>query len=223
MSVAQNLARIRESLGSYPVTLIAVSKTAGLNEIKEAFENGVTEFGENRIQDALKKQDALPPHMAERIHWHFIGHLQSNKVRKALGRFVLIHSVDSPELALALAAEAAKQGVEQRILLQVKVVADPGKSGFSPDSLAECFAKIYKLPGLRVDGLMTMTPLTCDDGVRNECFHGLKRLKEDIEKRHGIGLKELSMGMSDDYIDAVKCGATMVRIGRAIFQKTENY
>lgn len=222
MSVAANLERIHESLSGYPVTLIVVSKYAGIEEIKEAFACGVTEFGENRIQDALAKQDALPPYMAERIHWHFIGHLQSNKVKKAVGRFVLIHSVDSLPLALALSEEAAKQNVVQRILLQAKVMSDPGKSGFAQEALKECFAKIYELPGLKIEGLMTMTPLTGDRSISQECFLGLKSLQEDIEKQHGIGLKELSMGMSDDYIDAVKCGATMVRIGRAIFQKTEN-
>ena len=222
MSLAANLVRIRESLSGYPVTIIAVSKSAGVEEIKEAFENGVSEFGENRIQDALKKQDAMPPHMAERLHWHFIGHLQSNKVKKALGRFVLIHSVDSLDLALALSQEAAKQNVEQAILLQVKVLDDPGKSGFTPQEVKESFAKIYKLPGLKVQGLMTITPLTADSAVSNECFLGLKSLKADIEKQQGVELKELSMGMSDDYMDAVRCGATMVRIGRSIFQKMEN-
>lgn len=220
--MAANLARIRESLGSYPVTLIAVSKYVGINEIRDAFENGVTEFGENRIQDALEKQAAVPPHMAEHIRWHLIGHLQSNKVKKALGRFVLIHSVDSLELARVLSSEAVKKNVVQAVLLQVKVLDDPGKSGFAPEALKECFAQIYELPGLKVDGLMTMTPLTEDSTIRKECFLGLKSLKTDIEKKHGVLLNELSMGMSDDYIDAVKCGATMVRVGRAIFQEMEN-
>lgn len=222
MSVAANLARVKESLGKNPVTLIAVSKYVGLEEIKEAIECGVTEFAESRIQDALKKQDAMPADTAKDIRWHFIGHLQSNKVKKALGRFALIHSVDSLNLAKVLSEEALKQGLVQAILLQVKILADPDKSGFSPPELLECFSEINKLPGLKVEGLMTMTPLTDEKSIWAQCFLGLKCLKEDIEKRHGVRLKELSMGMSDDYLEAVKCGATMVRVGRSIFQKTEN-
>lgn len=218
MGVADNLARIRESIGNQPVTIIAVSKSVGIDKIKEAFEAGVSEFGENRIQDALKKQDLVPPHMAEHIRWHFIGHLQSNKAKKALGRFALIHSIHSLRLAQALSEAAVKESIEQAVLLQVMVRPDPDKSGFTPTALRESFANIHKLPGLKVKGLMTMTPLTDDRSVSRECFLGLKNLKADIEKEHGLVLNELSMGMSDDYIDAVKYGATMVRIGRAIFQ-----
>jgi len=222
MTVAQNLARIRATFGSKPVTLIAVSKYVGVKEIIEAFESGVTEFGESRIQDALKKQDAMPQHIAEHIRWHFIGHLQSNKARKAVGRFVLIHSVDSIHLAQELSDIASKQGLKQPVLLQVKVVDDPDKSGFAPEELLLNFQTLNLLPGLSIQGLMTMTPLTEDESVRRECFSGLRILREDLEKRYGVKLKELSMGMSDDFEEAVKCGATMVRVGRAIFEKSEN-
>lgn len=220
MSMAEKLAAIRKSLADYPVTLIAVSKYVGLSEMKEAFENGVTEFGESRIQDALQKQSDMPPHMAEHIHWHFIGHLQSNKARKALGRFVLIHSVDSLELAIELSAQAVKMNLLQSILLQVKVVDDPTKSGFSPEALRERFKLINDLPGLKVDGLMTMTPLTDDKEVWKTCFNGLKSLRDELEERHGVRLKELSMGMSDDFELAVTCGASMVRLGSAIFENS---
>ncbi len=222
MSVAANLARIRKALGDAPVALVAVSKYVGLSEIVEAYENGVTEFGESRIQDALKKQDAMPPHMAEHIRWHFIGHLQSNKVKKALGRFDLIHSVHSIQLAKELSQEAVKQERVQAILLQVMVLDDPDKSGFSPEALKSCFTEILNLPGLKIEGLMTMTPLTDDHSIWRECFLGLKQIKEELEITHGVTLKELSMGMSEDFEEAVTCGATMVRVGRAIFQKTEN-
>jgi pyridoxal phosphate enzyme (YggS family) len=222
MTIAANLKRVREQLGQSPVTLVAVSKYVGIAEVIEAYENGVTEFGESRIQDAIKKQDEMPPQVAEHIRWHFIGHLQSNKARKALGRFSLIHSVDSLELVQELSQQAAKKNLIQAILLQVKVLDDPNKSGFSPEALKECFQQIYKLPGLKIEGLMTMTPLTDDPSIWKECFTGLKDLKTELEERHGVRLKELSMGMSDDYIDAVKYGATIVRVGRAIFEKSEN-
>jgi len=219
MSVAANLAKVRESLGSSSVTLIAVSKYVGIEEIKEAFECGVTEFGESRIQDALKKQDAMPPYMAEHMHWHFIGHLQSNKAKKALGRFALIHSVDTQALAEVLSQEAVKMSIQQAVLLQVKVVDDPSKGGFTAETLRECFADLMTLPGIKIEGLMTMTPLTDDRKVWEKCFLGLASLRAELENEHGISLKELSMGMSDDFLDAVKCGATMVRVGRAIFSK----
>ena len=219
MSVADNLASIRRSIGDASVVLIAVTKYVGLDEMKEVFECGVTEFGESRIQDALQKQKDMPPHMAEHIRWHFIGHLQSNKVRKALGHFVLIHSVHSKDLAEEISAQAVKMKIEQAVLLQVKLKDDPAKSGFSPEELLVSFEQINKLPGLKVDGLMTMTPLTENKEIWRECFSGLKSLKEDLEKRYSVRLKELSMGMSDDFEEAVKCGATMVRVGRAIFQK----
>lgn len=222
MTVAANLARIRESFGNYQVTLIAVSKYVGIKEMIEAFECGVTEFGENRVQDAIEKQKAMPPHVARHIHWHFIGHLQSNKVKKALGRFALIHSIDSKSLAEELSKEAAKKGVVQKVLLQVKMAEDPGKSGFTPESLKSCFAEMAKLPGIKIEGLMTMTPLTADSALREKCFLALSRLREELQDKHGVQLNELSMGMSDDYREALKYGATMVRVGRAIFQKSEN-
>ncbi len=222
MTVAANLARIRESLGSSAVKIVAVSKYVGVEEIEEAVACGVTEFGENRIQDALKKQEDLPPQVAQHIHWHFIGHLQSNKAKKAIGRFVLIHSVDSESLAEELSREAVKKEISQDILLQIKVVDDPDKSGFTPQTIKESFARIIKLPGLKIKGLMTMTPLTKDQDIWRECFLGLKKLSEELEKQHSVRLEELSMGMTDDYLEAVKYGATMVRIGRAIFKKSEN-
>ncbi len=221
MTIAENLADIRKSFSAKPVTLIAVSKYVGIEQITEAFENGVTEFGESKIQDALLKQNSVPPHMAEHIHWHFIGHLQSNKAKKAVGRFVLIHSVDSISLAKELSAQAVKMQTEQSVLLQVKVVDDPSKSGFSPEALKDSFRDLVDLPGLRVDGLMTMTPLTEDEDVWRRCFTGLKSLRDELEERHGVRLKELSMGMSDDYQVAVTCGATMVRLGTAIFENSK--
>lgn len=221
-TVAENLERIRQSIGDSQVTIIAVSKYVGIEEIKEAFKCGVTEFGESRIQDALKKQSAMPPQMAEHIHWHFIGHLQSNKVKKALGRFKLIHSVDSISLAREISREAVKEGIIQTVLLQAKIFEDPSKSGFTPEGLKESFAEIKSLPGIKVDGLMTLTPLTDDRELRKKCFLGLKSLRDELEKQHGVELRELSMGMSDDYLEALKCGATMLRVGKAIFQKTEN-
>lgn len=217
MSVAENIALIRDLIGATKVTLIAVTKTVETNLIEQAFNCGVTEYGENRVQEALKKQGEVPPHMADKIHWHLIGHLQTNKVKKAVGRFALIHSIDSLHLAEEVSNEASKQGVTQPILLQVKVVEDPGKAGYDPAELKSDFKKILALPNLQVRGLMTMAPLTQDVDTQRACFNGLRQLRDELQKHSNVPLEELSMGMTDDWQEAIKCGATMVRIGRGIF------
>jgi pyridoxal phosphate enzyme (YggS family) len=218
MSVADNLARIRETVGTYPVKLIAVSKSVGPEKISEAFNCGVTEFGENRVQDALRKRETVGADLTGKINWHFVGHLQSNKVKQVIGKFALIHSVHSLRLAQEISSAAEKEGIVQPILLQVKMAEDPGKSGFSPDELKQQFGEVLSLRGIKVKGLMTITPLTDDRELSTQCFCGLRQLRDELEQSHGIKLDELSMGMSDDYQEAIGCGSTMVRIGRAIFQ-----
>jgi pyridoxal phosphate enzyme (YggS family) len=217
MSVAENLARIKEILGARPVKLVAVTKNADPAQIEEAFQSGVTEFGENRLQDALRKREQLPPYVEEHVNWHFVGHLQMNKVRQTIGRFVLVHSVDSLKLANELSKAASNMSVVQSILLQVKVLADPAKTGFTIEELQSQFAEIKNLPNLSVKGLMTMTPLTDDRVVWRRCFNGLKELRDDLMAAHKVKLDELSMGMTHDWQEAVNCGSTMIRLGRAIF------
>jgi PLP dependent protein len=219
MSAAENLSGIREKLKGANVTLIAVSKYASLEQMIEVCKQGVTEFGESRVQDALEKQDSMPPDMAQHIRWHFIGHLQTNKVKKAVGRFALIHSVDSPRLAKELNTAAERAGVLQPVLLQVKVQEDPGKSGFTPDELKNNFSELRSLTSVRIDGLMTMAPMVDDEEVWKKSFCGLRDLRDELQNAYGSSMKELSMGMSDDWQVAVACGATMVRIGRSIFEK----
>jgi pyridoxal phosphate enzyme (YggS family) len=217
MSVADNLAPIRQAIGSQPVKLIAVTKTATATQIEEAFRLGVTEFGENRIQDAQKRRAGLPPAVATNSKWHFIGHLQTNKVKHVVGEFALIHSVDSLHLAKEISQTSQKKGLVQPVLLQVKVVADPGKSGFAPDELLEVFPALLELPGIDMQGLMTITPFTEDRFIWRGCFIGLKDLRDRLSGQYGVELKELSMGMSADWPEAIACGATMIRLGRAIF------
>ncbi len=219
MSVAENITRIREVLSPRAVTLIAVSKGATMGQIEEAAHTGVTEFGENRVQDALEKMDLLPSGLVNNSHWHFIGHLQKNKVKQAIGRFVLIHSVDSVSLARQISKTAANKGIIQAILLQVKMSYDPDKSGFEPKDLQNSFAEIAQLPNLECRGLMTITPLVTNQAERIACFNGLKLLRDELAQKHNMLLPELSMGMSDDWQEAIQCGATMVRIGREIFQR----
>jgi pyridoxal phosphate enzyme (YggS family) len=217
MSVAQNIARFRESVGANPVTLVAVTKTATIDQIEEAFSNGITEFGENKVQTALAKKQELASRTKTESRWHFIGHLQTNKVKQVVGNFSLIHSVDSVRLAMSLAKAAQEKGLVQQALLQVKMVEDPSKFGFSPAELKDAFAEIIGLDGLSVRGLMTITPLESSRETWLKCFNGLRSLRDELAQKHGVELKELSMGMSDDWHEAVACGSTMVRLGRAIF------
>lgn len=215
--MADNLARIRESIGARPVKLIAVTKYVGPEGIEMAYQCGVTEFGENKIQDALDKQEQLSGQLSGKVNWHFIGHLQTNKVKKAVGRFALIHSVDSLRLAQEISNAAVRLSLVQPVLLQVKILPDQAKSGFTVAEVKEALPVVSKLPGLRVDGLMTITPLSEDPAVWHQCFEGLRALRDELEQKFAVELKELSMGMSQDWQEAVRCGATMVRLGKAIF------
>lgn len=214
--MADNLARVRGMLDGRPVKLVAVTKNASLTQIEEAFRSGVTEFGENRVQDALKKCNQLPPYIVEHVNWHFLGHLQTNKVKQTVGRFVLIHSVDSLRLAEELSRTACINTI-QPILLQVKLVEDPSKSGFTPATLRAQIREIMSLPSLHIQGLMTIAPFTNDRFIWRRCFNGLKELRDELVKEHGVDLHELSMGMTADWREAIDCGSTIIRLGRAIF------
>jgi pyridoxal phosphate enzyme (YggS family) len=217
MSVGANIARVRESVGRKPVTLIAVTKQATVAQIEEAFSAGVTEFGENRLQTALAKREELAPEIQQGSRWHFIGHLQTNKVKLVIGNFELIHSVDSFHLAEQISKTAKERGVRQAILLQVKIAEDPSKYGFSPEQLEASFKQMSSFDNLDIKGLMTITPQDCTRETTIKCFDGLRELRNELSKEHKMELHELSMGMSDDWQDAMASGATMIRLGRAIF------
>ena len=160
----------------------------------------------------------MPPNVAQGSRWHFIGHLQTNKAKQVVGNFELIHSVDSYHLAEQLSKAAGEKKTRQAILLQVKVVDDPNKYGFSPGELKEMFPLLNKLPHLEIKGLMTITPLAADREQKQACFNGLRNLKDELNQRYGVELRDLSMGMTDDWQEAISAGATMVRLGRAIFE-----
>ncbi|MBI5172345.1 MAG: YggS family pyridoxal phosphate-dependent enzyme [Candidatus Melainabacteria bacterium] len=217
--VAANLAQVREVLNGseLPVKLIAVTKHATIEQIQEVHALGVHDFGESKIQDALRKREQLAPQVVQDCAWHFIGHLQSNKVKQAVGNFALIHSIDSLKLAREVSRIAGERGQIQPLLLQVKLQPDDNKSGFTADQLRDCMSEIIALPSIKVEGLMTISPLTEEAQVWQKSFEGLRNLRDELEKSHGIELKELSMGMSDDWRDAITYGSTMIRLGRAIF------
>ncbi|MBS0653272.1 MAG: YggS family pyridoxal phosphate-dependent enzyme [Verrucomicrobia bacterium] len=189
------------------ITLIAVTKYATLEAIREAYNLGLRSFGESRISTALEKMAQLPSD----IDWHFIGHLQSNKVAKATGRFALVHSVDSLELAKKISAASTQQGCNTAVLLQVNTSGEPSKQGFTPDTCRDHFLELSQLPGITLQGLMTMAPLTEDASVIRSCFSRLRDLRDEFELRH------LSMGMSHDFSIAIEEGATLLRIGSSLF------
>jgi len=226
MSIADNLSRVRADLaaaataaGRDPesITLVAVSKTWPASDVAEAAAAGQRIFGENKVQELLAKIPESPAGLA----WHLIGHLQSNKVRKVLPHCALIHSIDSIELARDVSRIAGELGLTAWILLQVNVASDEAKFGFPVGVVMEAFAEIRSLPHLEVRGLMTVPPFDEDPEQVRPHFAALRRLRDELEREHGVSLPELSMGMSHDCRIAIEEGATMVRVGSAIFGRRD--
>ena len=199
------------------VKLIAVTKTVDADLIRKAVDIGVRVFGENRVQEAQNKikSDKLSA-MTEKIHWHLIGHLQKNKVKTAVGLFDLVHSVDSPELAEEIASQAAKINKVQRVLIQVKLSEEETKHGAAENDLFDLVRKTTALANVKLEGLMTLPPFFEDPERARPYFRKLSELRKGLEKE-GFRLPELSMGMSHDFEVAIEEGATMVRVGTAIF------
>ncbi len=195
-----------------PVTIVAVTKTFGPEAVVAAVRSGLTAVGENRVQEALSKQDALPE---LGVDWHLVGTLQKNKARHAAGRFALIHSVDRLDLAAELDRRMAGDGV-QRVLVQVNCSGEPQKGGVEPAALPELLDGLRALSRLEMRGLMTMAELTDDPMRQRRAFALLRRLRDESQAR-GHALPELSMGMSGDFETAVEEGATMVRLGTILF------
>jgi pyridoxal phosphate enzyme (YggS family) len=199
------------------VRLVAVTKTVGIDEIRKAADIGLRVFGENKVQEAQKKIADLSGEFSDlNVEWHLIGHLQKNKARYAARLFDLIHSLDSEELALDLDREAKKTGKIQRVLIQVKLSAEDTKSGISEQELFRLAERAAKLENLKLEGLMTMPPFFDDPELARPYFRRLRELR-DLVAEKGFGLPELSMGMSNDYEVAIQEGATLVRVGTAIF------
>jgi PLP dependent protein len=204
-------AALRSGRDPGTVKLIAVTKTVGIEKVRRAAALGIEDFGENRVQDAAGKVAAMPD-----LRWHFIGHLQSNKVKEVLLAYVLIHSLDRLSLAEALQDQAKKVGHPAEVLIQVNVSGEKSKFGLAPAELPAFLEKISLFDQVRVKGLMTMAPYLEDPEETRSYFRQL-RLLRDVNQKEGLALPELSMGMTNDYIVAVEEGATMVRIGSALF------
>jgi pyridoxal phosphate enzyme (YggS family) len=215
-----SLARVRETVArhqeaggwTHPVRIVAVTKTHGPEAVRAALAAGLTDIGENRVQEALQKQDALA---GTPVAWHLIGTLQRNKARHAAGRFALIHSVDRADLAGEL-DRRTPPGARQAMLVQVNCSGEPQKGGVEPEGLPGLLEALAGLGNLDVRGLMTMSALTDDVAEQRRAFRLLRELREAAE-REGFRLPELSMGMSGDYPAAVEEGATIIRLGTVLF------
>lgn len=213
---------IREQAGETPVTLVAVTKYATINQMREAYQAGIRHFGENKVQDTLVKMESFPSAEFPDLHWHLIGTLQSNKARKTVGQFELIHSVDSLALARTLSRHNEEAGLKQKILLQINISGDETRHGFDLETLSTDTEQVAALPGIDLRGLMAMAPpeisLAGDNAALKACFQKASGLKNDLQAKLGIDLPELSMGMSHDFPQALASGATIIRIGNYLFK-----
>jgi pyridoxal phosphate enzyme (YggS family) len=222
--LAENIAHVRaaieqaaERAGRDPedVTLVAVSKTMPVELVQMAYNLGVKDFGENRVQEALPKVEAFHP---PEVRWHMIGHVQSNKAKKVAGPFALVHSVDSVRLAELLNRYASERGLVLAVLIQLNVAGEASKEGASPEEALELARRVVELPALRVEGLMTIAPIVEHPEDARPVFRQLRLLRDHLrDEVPQSDWQHLSMGMTDDYRVAIEEGATIVRIGRAIF------
>ena len=217
-TIERNLLEVKRKIEPYTPNIIAVTKYFDHKAMIEAYYAGLRDFGENRVLDAVAKIEMLDEDVRQNSRFHLIGHLQKNKVKRAVGKFDLIHSVDSLELASVINEEAKKQNVMQDVLIQINNAREPQKSGFYPEDILEVFGEIVNLENVRVKGLMNMAPLIEDRSRLRELFMDVAALKVELEEKYQVVLGELSMGMSGDYDVAAACGATMVRLGRTLFK-----
>ena len=225
MSIAENIAAIRQELekaalaaGRDPkeIQLCAATKMNDAEAVRQAIAAGVDCCGENRVQELTQK---LAQHAYDGAPVHFIGHLQTNKVKQVVGKVALIQSVDSLRRLCAIDAEARKQGIVQDILLEINIGQEESKSGFREEEILPLLEKIGDFPNICVKGLMAIPPISQNSGDNLKYFQKISHLSVDIKakKYDNVTVKCLSMGMSGDYQDAIRCGSTMIRIGTAIF------
>ena len=225
MSIAENIARIREEMAAAAIAcgrdpsqikLCAATKMNDADAVRQAIAAGVDCCGENRVQELVLKGKE---NAYEGAPVHFIGHLQTNKVKQVVGHVDLIQSVDRLNLLDAIQKEAEKQGICQDILLEVNVGMEESKSGFAVSEVIPLLDNFSNYPNIRVCGLMAIPPISENDGDNVKYFQEIFNLSVDIasKKRDNVSVHILSMGMSDDYADAIRCGSTMIRVGTAIF------
>ena len=215
MTIAQHLNQIRQQLPSH-VRLIAVTKQVSVPQIRAAYEAGIRDFAESRLQEAIPKQEQLND--LKDICWHFIGHLQANKAKQVILHFDWIHSVDSLKILQRLNQLAAAESfLSPKICLQVKVLSDPNKYGWKEEELLIGLSELEKCKSLKIRGLMTILPLGLSKSETLAAFKKIKNLSHKIKRQSSLDINQLSMGMSGDYLLAIQAGATMIRLGKIIF------
>lgn len=216
-AIREKITNIRQNLPAN-VRLVAVSKYVSVEEIRAAYAAGIRDFGENKIQDMEEKKAQLPD--LSDITWHLIGHLQTNKAKKALELFDWIHSVDSLALAQKLNRLAGELSRQPQILLQVKILPDPNKFGWQIEQLMQELPALNDCTNLKIRGLMVIAPLGLNEIENLDFFHQARQLSEAIAQQNWshISMEDLSMGMSGDYPLAVQAGATIVRLGQILFR-----
>ena len=221
-SIAENLQRVREQITAAAaktgrsiddIVLVAISKTHPAEKVREAIDAGQTLFGESRVQEARAKIPELPSN----LRWHFVGHLQKNKIRHALPLFELIHGIDSLELAQDTNRIAEGEGLHPRVLIEVNVAGEGSKFGFEPERLRGEMESLLALPRLSILGLMCIPPIADEAEASRKYFVNLRKLRDRLQTEFHVDLAQLSMGMTQDYAVAVEEGATLVRVGTAIF------
>ena len=221
-SISEKLERVREQIAQAAakagravdeIELVGISKTHDAERVREAIEAGQSLFGESRVQEARIKIPELP----SSLRWHFVGHLQKNKIRHALPLFEMIHSVDSLGLAEDINRIADEEGLHPRVLLEVNVAGEGSKFGFQPDTLREQMEPLLAFSRLSILGLMTIPPLAEDAEASRQFFVKLRDLREQLQTDFHVDLAQLSRGMTQDFAIAVEEGATLVRVGTAIF------
>lgn len=221
LSIKENVANIarKSNRDESDVTLIAVSKTKPIELLKEAYEAGARDFGENHVQEIVDKY----PQMPNDVRWHMIGHLQTNKVKYIVDKVYMIHSVDSYKLAKEISKQALKFNVDVNILIEVNVGEEETKFGLNTSEVEELVRLISELPNIKIRGLMTVAPYVDDAEKNRSIFSALKQLSVDIASKNidNVNMDCLSMGMSGDYEVAISEGATFVRVGTSIFGSRE--
>src|SRR5437764_1927886 len=222
MGITENLERVRERImqaavkagrSTSDIELVAITKTHPAEKVREALGTGQTLFGESRVQEARTKI----PEMPSNLRWHFVGHLQKNKIRHALPLFEMIHSVDSLALAQEIHRVAEEEGLHPRVLLEVNLAGEGSKFGFKPEKLREEMEPLLAFSRLSILGLMCIPPIAEEAEASRKYFVELRELRDRLQVEFHVDLAQLSMGMTQDYAVAVEEGATLVRVGTAIF------
>lgn len=217
-TVKKNLLQIQEDIAPCKPKIIAVTKYFDENAMTAAYNAGLRNFGESRVIEASEKINNLPKEVRENSTFHFIGHLQTNKVKQAVKVFDYIHSVDSVKLAQSISQHATEIGKVQKVLIQINNANEEQKFGFSIDDVLNNFEQIREFKNLEITGVMNMAPLVCSDEDLKKLFSQVVQIRNQLQSRYNCKLEEISMGMSHDYKIAAQQGSTMLRIGRKLFE-----